>query len=184
MFRAMILSLFGGVFEVRLINLKSGKDIPGTRLYKGSFWKCRKVFLNKKLKYGELKRLQAVTVLDHDINSTKEMIDPVEQVVKIPEDMVTRIEGTFPLTGIPEGAEMIIIDEASDVDPGIYESNARQSDFMAKTQDEPNEYQGEDLDDHTCDVNGPQDWDTDTDTYRPTCSICSAFQKLEPLENI
>ncbi len=170
MFRAMILSLFGGTFEVRMINTKSGKDIPGTRLCKGGYWKCRKVF-NKKTgfnsKPGTILRLQAVAVLK--TNSS-------------PVNMDQYLAAQEPVVEIPEG--MIIIDEGGRVHPSevymdpydIGASIERQSDFMAEHQDEPNAYQGEDPDDHKCDDQGPQDWDGATGGYFPTCSICGEFQ--------
>jgi hypothetical protein len=71
MLRAFILYLLGARFEVRVINLKSGKDIPGTCLYKGGYWKCRKLTGDKELKPQQMIRLQAVTTLEryanHDI---------------------------------------------------------------------------------------------------------------------
>ena len=159
MIRAFIMWLARPVYEVRLINTKSGKDIPGTRLFKGSYFKCRRVFRDKRLKYGQMVRLQAVSVLDHRICSQLDVPEP----------------------------EMIIFDEASEVSPEVFgqirqakdndigASNARQSEFMEKHQDEPNTYGGEDDDDHECDSKGPLDWDFESDDYVPTCSFCGRF---------
>jgi hypothetical protein len=174
MFRAFILSLLGGTFEVRLINTQSGKDIPGTRLFKGGYWKARKVLFNKNLKAGQVIRLQAVTVLNWDYQTP----DQEEAMVEIPPDMIVVDEasqisqeawdaGKAPESSIPKGV----------ITHNIGEANQRQSDFMHEHQDEPNEYRGEDVDDHVCDDEGPQDWDTDSDTYRPTCSVCESFSK-------
>jgi len=170
MFRAMIMWLASPIYEVRLINMKSGKDIPGTRLFKGSFFKARRVFRDKHLKYGQLVRLQAVSVLDHRMNAdTMTIIDEASEVPEkvwdsIPEGVIThgdsdpdfmkvRVEGEFP----------------------IAEANQRQSDFMHKHQDEPTEYRGEDLDDHVCDDSGALDFNQATGEYQPTCTICGAF---------
>jgi hypothetical protein len=162
MFKAFILSLLGGTFEVRLISTKSGKDIPGTRLFKGGYWKSRKVMANKNLKDGEVIRLQAVTVLDWDYQ--------------------TPVQAEEPLVEIPP--DMIVVDEASEISQeawdraksyDIGDSNARQSEFMEKHQDEP-PYRGEDVDDHLCDTDGPQDWDSEATIYRETCSICGLMR--------
>ena len=91
MIRAMILALLGATFEVRVINTKSGKDIPGTRICKGGYWTCRKATHNRNLKYGEVIRLQAISILEWDVNDTKprdDAIAEVESVVGLPDDMV------------------------------------------------------------------------------------------------
>jgi hypothetical protein len=135
-------------YEVRLINMKSGKDIPGTRLFKGGYFKCRRVFLDKRLKYGQMVRLQAVAVLDH------------------------RISDAQPAT--PH--HVVTVEPVEPAEPhDIAASNARQSEFMEKHQDEPNTYGGEDDDDHECDSKGPLDWDFESDDYVPTCSFCGRF---------
>lgn len=192
MFRAMILALMGAIFEVRLINMKSGKDIPGTRLFKGGYFKARKAMRKRKLKYGEMIRLQAVAVLDWKIedNYIKERIEQAkwtpeevqdlkdkvsEPMVTIPPDMII-VEDNPMADGMPEFVKTRIEGTFPKAEHGIAESNARQSEFMHEHQDEPNEYHGEDLDDHVCDVSGPQDWDAEEGRYAVTCSVCGDFQ--------
>jgi len=181
MIRAFVLSFLGAYFEVRLINTKSGKDIPGTRLCRGGYWKCRKVCRNKTLKTNEVLRLQAVTQLDWRFQASETLIEiPPEMMINVDEgatvvpdkiwhnsdlnDLKKRVDGEF--RDFQE-------EFASPSDIG--DSNARQSEFMAEHQDEPNAYRGEDLDDHLCDLDGPQDWNMDTSIYEPTCSICGSM---------
>ena len=70
MFKAMILTLLGATFEVRVISPTTGKNIPGRSIYQGGYWKARKVYQKQvgKLKYGYVLRLQARTLLAHEIN--------------------------------------------------------------------------------------------------------------------
>lgn len=66
MFKAMILTLLGATFEVRVISPTTGKDIPGRCLFKGKYRKARKAYLKAaaKVKVGHTLRLQAVTITD------------------------------------------------------------------------------------------------------------------------
>lgn len=107
MIRAILLAMLGCEFEVRLISTKSGKDIPGRRLLRGSYWKCRKLFKSKDGKYGEAMRLQAITTLDWKMNgSVMTIIDEASEVppdawekplpVAEPDFMEVRVEGEFP----------------------------------------------------------------------------------------
>lgn len=181
MFRAFIMWLASPVYEVRLINTKSGKDVPGTRLFRGSYFGARKVMAKKKLKYGEMIRLQAVAVLDHRINSTNPIHE--EPMVVIPSDMIivdeaSEISQEAWDAAAPEDGIMNQPKLHKDIGKPVYgiaERNASQSEFMHEHQDEPNVYGGEDPFDHKCDDMGPQDWNTETDTYQITCSICGAF---------
>lgn len=178
MIRAFFLNLLGGTFEVRLVKLLSGKKIPGTCLHSGSYFKARKVYRDKQLKYGTMVRLQAVTVLDHRINDIKPMtLEEAQQKQNVITNerlanVRERIEGKF-----PKAETMIVIDEASEVTPEVWDiaaSNARQSEFMHKHQDEPNVDN-----EHDCDCDGPMDWSDKVSNYLPTCSVCGAMEYQE-----
>lgn len=160
--KAMILFLLGTTFEVRLINCRTGKDIPGRCMYKGGYWKARKVYKKINVKYGYTLRLQAVTLMKHRLNSTEpvSLEDAQDHQNQIARQRLDNV------------SEKRLYGEAG---YGIAESNARQSEFMAEHQDEPNAYGGEDPDDHVCDLDGPQDWDDERGVYRPTCSTCGTF---------
>ena len=157
MIRAAIIKILGGTFEVRSINLRSGKNIPGTCLYKGSYFKARKVFKKREPKAGTIIRLQAINVLDYHIKPIDDLAVEAPLAAQYADD-----------------AEHV----ATIHDIGM--ANARQSEFMAKHQDEPNVYTGTDHGDHECDANGP--WEFVGDTYMPTCSICE--QVVEELDGV
>ena len=168
MFRAIWIWVWSPVWEVRIVSTTTGKDIPGRCVYKGTYWKARKQFKKTKGKYGNMIRLQAVIRADWRMNETpdipKEMWPPeeVEEFKEKLREAVPIVEGNHP-RDLP-------------VEPhDIGTSNARQSEFMEKHQDEPNVYQGEDHGDHECDRLGPMEFDKALG-YLPTCSICEAPQ--------
>ena len=72
--KALILRLFGATFEVRRVNAKLGKDLPGTCLHKGPGYRAAKkayVAAMGKAKVGELIRLQAVLRLNTAVTQEK-----------------------------------------------------------------------------------------------------------------
>ncbi len=173
MIKAMILYLLGAIFEVRLINCRTGKDIPGRCLYKGSYWKARKVFRRRKLKMGYILRLQAVSLIAFD-----------DRVRQLPKKIWSDDD---------------VADFKNKWDIGA--ANARQSDFMHEHQDEPNVSgpDNDDLgledaesksrwsdddshaaaftenDDHECNSGGHLEYDKALG-YLPTCTICGLKQ--------
>lgn len=181
MFKAILMRLFGlhPHWEVRSISQLTKKDLPGTRLYSGdSYRKARAAYKKEKarIKPDHKLKLQAVSVLamhwkpsiegiQEAINeeANKRLGNVAAVMPKVawtePEvqELKDKIEGEFPTT------------------PGIAESNARQSEFMAENQDEPNAYNGEDHGDHECNFSGPMEMGDDG-KYHPTCSICDTPQ--------
>ena len=135
MIRAMLMWLAGATFEVRMIKTRSGKDIPGRLYCRGGYWKCRKYFKHRKVKYGLKLRLQAANVLDNRLGqpatmeeihdaANKEMSDrldklptkhkpfyeetkPVQADIKWPvEDEVLAVMGPPPEEGIMSQPEL------------------------------------------------------------------------------
>ena len=162
MFRAFLFNALGGTFEVRLINMKSGKDVPGTKLYKGGYFKARQVARDKHLKDGQMIRLQVVAVLDYRANDAFAAANLARDVMNPPE------QGIMDQPELPADLGKPVYD--------IGESNARQSEFMHEHQDEPNVYTGTDPDDHDCDTLGPQDWSENDSQYHMTCSVCGLLR--------
>lgn len=186
MIKAIILWLLGATFEVRLINQGTGKDIPGRCVYKGGYWKARKVFKAKryKLKQDQLLRLQAVSFLD------------VQQSPNVVSLTITGLVPDAPPTITKEVIEAaysvgVEIGKAEPHDIGT--SNARQSEFMHKHQDEPN-VAGPEADDlppdfeqkmqasaakldHECDSDGPMEYNEKTALYAETCIMCGEFSE-------
>jgi len=161
MFRAMILWLAGATFEVRVVSITTGKDIPGRCIFKGGYWKARKIFNTPgyRMKPGHVIRLQAVAVTAHRFEKPK-----------IPEQIYTEDE-------VQEFKDKLAGENVPRETHDIGTSNARQSEFMAEHQDEPNVYTGTDKDDHDCDSNGPMEYDPNLPGYEVTCSICGGFPK-------
>jgi len=173
MFRALIMWLANPVYEVRLISTKSGKDIPGRCLYKGGYFKARKVWRGKKLKYGELIRLQAVSCLEwraNDVQSPSETVQPpagMEHVQVAP--------------GITEGRR---------IEPGRIniESNPGAGDDRFKDEFMRTHVEGEfpaaeeNTGDHECNSDGPLEWMREAhmqpEGYYPTCSICGQSEDI------
>ena len=65
MIRAIWLFFLGPIWEVRDVNCKSGKDIPGTRLHppkgrRATYLQCRRFFKRTEPKPGHILKLQAV----------------------------------------------------------------------------------------------------------------------------
>ena len=125
MIRAILMRMLGlsPIYEVRTVSQLTGKTLPGTKLHGGTGYHSAKAAYTaarRKLKPGHQLRLQAVVTLDAKMSE------------------------------VSRGAEaMIIIDEAADVTPEMYDiaaSNARQSENMRQHQDEPN-FDGPDEDD-------------------------------------
>ena len=124
MIRAILMRMLGlsPIYEVRTVSQLTGKDLPGTKLHGGTGYHSAKAAYTaarRKLKPGHQLRLQAVVTLDAKMSE------------------------------VPRGADVIIIDEAADVTPEMYDiaaSNARQSEYMRQHQDEPN-FDGPDEDD-------------------------------------
>ena len=184
MIRAMILWLLGATFEVRLINSKTGKDIPGRCLYKGGYWKARRVYRNKRLKYGYVVRLQAVSLLDHRINATKPMT--IEEAQDNQNYIANkRLDNIKTATGLPHDFDEKLMDAGKRLNEphDISTSNAEQSASFEKDPGAAFEaYQGEDYGDHECDSNGPLEFHKVLDDYRPTCSICGTLQEISESE--
>lgn len=164
MIKAMFLSLLGATFEVRQINMKTGKDIPGRCLAKGGYFKCRKVFRAKNLKYGMMLRLQAVDVMQHRANTER------------PSDLLIVDEASDVTPEMLSKAKQIAtgIEQASHLDIG--DSNARQSKFYEENPGSFEPYRGDDKDDHKCDSLGAMEFDDHTETYVSTCAVCGRTQ--------
>lgn len=147
MIRIMMMWLAGATFEVRLINVKTGKKIPGRLQCTGGYWKCRKTFKRKRLKYGYMLRLQAVSVMDYRINSDVENIrSRMQETAHRAAHSDQSVETAMPL---PVMAEIGVVDAS------------------------PEEIE---LAVHQCNEAGPMDWDFSADEYRPTCSVCGELQ--------
>ncbi len=185
MIRAMILQLLGAVFEVRLVSLKTGKDYPGTRICRGSYWKCRKVYQKKQFKNHQELRLQAVIRIkalrvDVDIpEKVQEMKDKIRETKWTDSDLAdvnaTQREDRAEYAGMNFGeTHSEWLRRTSDMLRAGLEPHLHPD--LGKNVYNP-DYQGEDLDDHKCDTSGPLDWDTDNDIYASTCSICGTFYK-------
>ena len=158
MIRAFILNLLGGTFEVRLIKLSSGKDIPGTCLYKGGYFKCRKAYakaIQLKTKDPVAIRLQSINLLSVHANQVT---------------LGTMAKGAiYP----PAKHTTWVIDEASEVTPEMYNS----IDAHPPEGDYPNKeryaIEGKFRPaTHDCDAAGPLEYLNDTSGYVPTCSVC------------
>ena len=195
MIKALILWLLGATFEVRLVSLKTGKDIPGRCLYKGGWTKARRMYRNKHLKYGNMVRLQAVNVLGSRINDMKPM---------------TSEEAQRTLNWVNNQRLDNLKTAQNKWDIGA--SNAQTSAFMHEHQDEPN-VSGPDANDladnsapaprrsnethdewvkrvsgtlreglkpiieaHECNSDGPLEWDSNAQDYVTLCSICDTPQ--------
>ena len=174
--RAILTYIAGGEFEVRLINLKSGKKIPGTLICRGSYFKCRRVWRDKHLKYGQMVRLQAVAVLDYRINDRKPM-DLEEAQEKANQIANQRLDNLKMALEPPAGMEHV------QVAPGITEGRpiAAPEEGVMQQPELPAEL-GEPVykdelpePDHKCDDKGPQDWREADGQYHPTCSVCGAM---------
>lgn len=195
MIRAFILYLLGTTFEVRLINSKTGKDIPGRCMYKGGYWKARRVYRKKHLKYGYVLRLQAVVVLDHQINSTRTLEDgpPTEHkpLFDPPKPMTLeeaqsrqnyiankRLDNIKTAMTPPDFDEKLEAAGKRLNEPhGIGASNAAQSESFEQDPGAAHEaYQGYDKDDHDCDSSGPMDWSFEANEYVATCMVCGELQ--------
>ena len=173
--------LFGlsPIWEVRVVNKSIKKDLPGTRLWHGSSYrKARAAYLKNKPKVlaDHMIKLQAVSVVamhwkmsreTAQVEANIEASQRLDNIAKMSEtDVATALE-----TKKPSWPEPPI----TAAEYAIEESNARQSEYMAKHQDEPNAYNGSDPDDHTCNYSGPMTMGEDG-AYHPTCSICDTAQ--------
>lgn len=173
MFKRILLWFLAPVYEVRRINVKTGRDVPGTKLYAGDDYReAREVFDNAKLKYGFMVRLQAVHCFDYRINdSTPEVATIVHAEIDNPQF---------------QGHEQILVtitDEASDVDPSVYKRDIpaslmdaatvtvdpADSDDFVETRIEGTFPTAEG---HACNFSGPMIYNQEKGRYNPTCSIC------------
>lgn len=163
--KALLLRLLGATFEVRRVNTKLGKDLPGTCLHKGPGYRAAKKAYNAaaaKAKRGQLIRLQAVVRMGGHLVAKSALNDP-------PPIMTPEVKSAA-------AAAEPVPHETHDIGA----SNARQSEFFRKHQDEPNVDYGDDDDavpgnddlipDHAHDYNGPLV--LHDGLYAPTCSIC------------
>ena len=145
MIRAILMRMLGlsPIYEVRTVSQLTGKDLPGTKLHGGTGYHSAKAAYTaarRKLKPGHQLRLQAVVTLDAKMSE----VSPGE--VEVLATSNPYLKGHVV---IGEREAMIIIDEAADVTPEMYDiaaSNARQSEYMRQHQDEPN-FDGPDEDD-------------------------------------
>ena len=184
MIRAFIAFIAGAEFEVRLVRTQTGKNIPGRCIGKGGYFKCRKIFKKKQGKYGELLRLQAVSVLDWKINDDAGELEPWSAVVEAAGSVgvSVSVNSSVPRETIAQAATRF----------GITESNTRQSDFMHKHQDEPN-VAGPDETDlvepnapyvHHCDSDGPMEFFDEARGYLPTCTICGEIRSEQVADSL
>ena len=188
MIRALLLNLLGGTFEVRLISLKSGKNIPGTLVCEGGYFKCRKKARDKHLKDGQMIRLQHVAVLDHRINDIDAFVaanqarDVLDFTTTAPPAGMEHVQVAPGITEgrriVPEQGVMEQPELPADIGKPVYNREPSGDISISKPQDpdafEP--YTGTDPDDHDCDTLGPQDWSVDDSAYHLTCSICGAMR--------
>ena len=176
MFKVMILWILVPSWEVRIVSTKTGKDIPGRCAYKGTYWRARKAFKKTKGKYGDMIRLQAVIRTDWKMNEKPDIpkeVWPAEDVEEFKEKLRAEVPRKI--------SDMLIVDEAGEVSPEAWDiaaSNKRQSEFMARHQDEPN-FDGPEDDDiepiHICNTLGPMEFDKALG-YVSTCNICEMKQ--------
>ncbi len=160
--RRLLLWLLSPVYEVRVINVKTGKNVPGTRVHSGeSYKKAMAAYRAYKPKYGFQIKIQAVTVFNTRINSEK----------------------------------LIIIDEVSEVNPGMYRAEvpaedmdmegavvtvAMSDDFIVVPEDVSRDsphVPGEVYvvgEEHACDYAGPMGFHEGA--YKATCSVCGDLQ--------
>lgn len=185
MFRAIILWLLGATFEVRVISLRTGKKIPGRCMYRGGYWKARKVYKKKRLKYAQMMRLQAVSILNYQINDVKPAIrveltgltSPNLNVSIHPsadEEQLVNVEVTdegslrhdMGLPGVDDLDDPVsAVDEDGWTKPGLIGELNVETGVVTE---------------HECNAIGPLDWYTVTGGYVSTCSICGKF----PSENV
>ena len=155
MIRALIMWLiWNAVWEVRVINTASGKDLPGEKKFSGGYWKARKFFKNHEPKPGQLMRLQT-----RSVSAFKARIPPqpvAEQMSEVQTavnditnkrlDSVAMTASPTPVADVPHGT----------LDPGT-------EDLVAS---------GGLPEAHLHDSTGPLDWNEGYGGYVATCSVC------------
>lgn len=144
MIRAFLLRLLGysPVWEVRSVSMKSGKDIPGERKFKGGYRGARAYFKEHPAPPDHELRLQALLVTKSRYFPT---IDDSPLTAEDIEDIHQRHDSPPVLVDVPHGTP--------EPTPGIDDL------------EEPEQ-------DHECDAEGPLDWDETGGAYVPTCSVC------------
>ena len=96
MIKALLMWLAGATFEVRLIKLRTGKDIPGRLEYRGGYWQARKKYKNKPPKTGQMIRLQAVSQLYTQTKPIPDTADMImfDEISKLPDAVWEDPEGS------------------------------------------------------------------------------------------
>ncbi len=160
MIRAFLLRLLGfsPVWEVRSVSMKSGKDIPGERKFRGSYAGARRYFKDHPAPPDHELRLQALLV-------TKSRYFPT-----IDDEPLSR-----PSEFKPGAALMMSEDESREAVQQLKDAPP-----MSDWKEEPGAEVPRGTDDavpgidsdHECDAEGPLEWEDIAGGYFPSCSIC------------
>lgn len=190
MFRAMILYLLGATFEVRLVKLATGKNIPGQCLYRGGYFGARKAYnkaAEKHYKDAVELRLQSISLLSVHANQVTLGTLPYNSGPATPmsnkwlaeknqerEAEERKIQVAAGMTDTGE-----LIEREVKIDP-YEESMQRSSDNLRQARDE-GITDGPDI--HECDRDGPWEFEEATGGYTATCSVCGELMPEES-ENV
>lgn len=191
MIRALLLKLMYRLvqWEVRSVSTKSGKDIPGTRVFKGSYREARRYYKGDYPKAQHELRLQAVIVAADKWN-------PGE--IRHSEFSYAEADAAKTATGYPSGHTMssdgIYTKEVSSEDMDGMKLTVRVTGDFPDDMEVPDDisinkpqdpdafvpYAGEEYGDHDCDSDGPLEWSESEAGYLPSCSICGHVTTEEP----
>lgn len=187
MFRAMILYLLGATFEVRLVKLATGKNIPGQCLYRGGYFGARKAYnkaAEKHYKDAVELRLQSISLLSVHANQVTLGTLPYNSGPATPmsnkwlaeknqerEAEERKIQVAAGMTDTGElierevkinPSELLPDPEYLGVDAGVSDSYTVEVGVA-----------------HECDRDGPWEFEEATGGYTATCSVCGELMPEE-----